>query len=238
MSKDLEFLSRIVRSASELIGDKFEVRAKDDKGDLVTNLDFEIEKYLIDEIGREYPGFTVVSEEYNSENRATENCFVIDPIDGTINFANGLPLWGIQVACVRGGKVCAAVIYLAALGEFYEADESGAYLNGEKIGVNHYGVDRGLCDIEGPDKRKYQGLAMKEFRHVRNINSAAVVFAWVAAGRLSAATYLGWDKLWDYLPGRYLVEKAGGVVFDAEGVHLVANCEEWLGALKELVGVE
>ncbi len=238
MSKDLEFLSRIVRSASELISDNFEVKAKDNKGDLVTNLDFEVEKYLIDEIKREYPGFDVISEEYNGNVEATEDYFVIDPIDGTINFAHGMPIWGIQVACVRGGEVCASVIYLAGLGEFYEADESGAYLNGERIRVNTFGVDKGICDIEGPDKRKFQAEVMNRFRHVRNLNSSAVVFAWVAAGRLSAGAYLGWDKLWDYLPGRYLVEKAGGVVLDKKGMHLVTNGEEWLGALKELVGIE
>lgn len=236
MNKDLEFLVRIVREASKLITNDLEIQAKDDKGDLVTNFDYQIESFLIDAIGKEYPDFTVISEEYNSEAIMTDDCFIIDPIDGTINFAHGLPLWGIQVACVRNKEVCAAVIYLPALGEFYTADENGAFLNEERIVVNNFDVGQGLCDIEGADKSRFQVRAREVFRHVRNINSSAVVFAWVAAGRLSVAGYVGWDKMWDYVPGRYIVQQAGGVVYDEEGVHLVANGEGCLRALKGLVG--
>lgn len=237
MGKDLSFLSRIVKSASGLIDSDFEVKNKDNKGDLVTNMDLEVEKYLIDEIEREYPDFMIVSEEYNSDVKPKGDYFVIDPIDGTINFANRLPLWGIQIACVRGGEVSAAVIYLPVLDELYAADKSGAFLNDHRIAVNKFGLDRGLCDIEGTDKTKFQIKARGEFRHVRDINSTAVVFAWVAAGRLSMAGYIGKDKPWDYIPGRFIVERAGGVTYDKDGVHLVANKEECLERLKRTVGV-
>ena len=91
---EIEFLKRIVKEAEKIAEQKYEVHAKDDEGDLVTNLDLEIEKYLISEINKNYPDFDIVSEEFNTENKLTDNCFIIDPIDGTINFANGLPLWG------------------------------------------------------------------------------------------------------------------------------------------------
>lgn len=237
MGKDLSFLSRIVKSASELIDSDFEVKNKDNKGDLVTNLDFKVEKYLIGEIEREYPDFMIVSEEYNSDVEPKGDYFVIDPIDGTINFANGLPLWGIQIACVRGGEVSAAVIYLPVLGELYAADEGGAFLNGQGISVNEFDVDRGVCDIEGTDKTKFQIKARGVFRHMRDYNSTAVVFAWVAAGRLSMAGYIGQDKPWDYIPGRFIVERAGGVTYDKGGVHLVANKKECLEELKQVVGI-
>ena len=95
MSEDLKFLIDVVKNASFLINDELEVKAKDDKGDLVTNFDYAIEKYLIEKIKEKYPDFSIISEEYNNNNELTENCFTIDPIDGTINFANGIPLWGI-----------------------------------------------------------------------------------------------------------------------------------------------
>lgn len=234
-SKELDFLVKIVKKAGELIDDNLEVRAKDNNGDLVTNFDFEIENFLIAEIKKEYPDFAVVSEEYNSEKSITKNCFVIDPIDGTVNFAHGLPLWGIQIACIKDRKTCAAVISLPALGEFYEADESGAFLNEKRITVNKFDVSKGLCDIEGSEKRKKQPKALTMLRHIRSLNSSAVVFAWVAAGKLSAAAYVGIDKPWDYVPGEYLVEKAGGVTYDAEGIHLASNGDEYLEALKEVV---
>lgn len=62
MSKDLEFLIELVKNASLLIDDEFEVKAKDDKGDLVTNFDYEIEKYIIDKIKQDYPDFSIISE--------------------------------------------------------------------------------------------------------------------------------------------------------------------------------
>ena len=110
MSEDLKFLIDVVRSASLLINDELEVKAKDDKGDLVTNFDFAIENYITGRIKEKYPDCSIISEEYNNNNELTEICFTIDPIDGTINFANGIPLWGIQVACIRDNKTCAAVI--------------------------------------------------------------------------------------------------------------------------------
>ncbi len=233
-SKELCFLTKIVRQAGELINDDLKIKAKDDHGDLVTNFDYAIEKFLISEIRREYPDFVIVSEEYNSDIKMAENCFVIDPVDGTINFAHGLPLWGIQVACVKAGKTCAAVVYLPALNEFYEADESGVYLNEEVISVNNYGLAQGLCDIEGTNKRELLPTAFRSFRHIRNLNSSAVVFAWTAAGKLSAGLYFGKDKPWDYIPGQYLVERAGGVVYNEEGVHIAANGVEWSEVLKEM----
>ena len=112
MCDDLKFLIDVVKGASLLITDEFEVKAKDEKGDLVTNFDYEIEKYIIDKIQEKYPNFSIISEEYNSDKQLSENCFTIDPIDGTINFANNIPLWAIQIACIKNKKTCAAVIYL------------------------------------------------------------------------------------------------------------------------------
>lgn len=130
--KEIDFLKKTVLEANKISNNPFKVRNKNSENDLVTNLDLEIEKFLIDEIGKEYPNFDIVSEEYNTNNQITDNCFIIDPIDGTINFANNLPLWGIQVACVKNGKTIVSVISLPRINEFYYADETGAYLNDEK----------------------------------------------------------------------------------------------------------
>ncbi|MBO4880642.1 MAG: hypothetical protein J5555_03070, partial [Firmicutes bacterium] len=136
MTEDLLFLIDAVKEAAAMITDDFEVNAKDDDGDLVTNFDYEIEKCLIDKLRSRYPGFSIVSEEYNADEALTDDCFTIDPIDGTVNFANRIPLWGIQIACIRDGKPCASVIFLPKMDELYCADETGAFLNGERIRVN------------------------------------------------------------------------------------------------------
>ena len=77
MEKDTKFLIEIVKQALNLITQEFEVKAKDNKGDLVTNFDYEIEKFIIDKIKQNYPQFDIVSEEFNSQNGLTKNCFVI-----------------------------------------------------------------------------------------------------------------------------------------------------------------
>lgn len=66
MTKELKFLIDIVKEASKIITDEFEVKAKDDKGDLVTNFDYEVEQFIINKIKKEYPTFTIISEEFNT----------------------------------------------------------------------------------------------------------------------------------------------------------------------------
>lgn len=231
MSDDLKFLIEVVRGASHLINDEFEVKAKDDKGDLVTNFDYEIEQFIIEKIKENYPDFSIVSEEYNSKKDLTDNCFTIDPIDGTINFAHNIPLWGIQVACVRNKKTCAAVIYLPKLDEFYYADENGAFMNDKPISVNKFGIDKGIYTVEGPEKYLAQGKMIEKSRHSRDFYCSAVNFAWVACGKLSATNFV-WDTFWDYVPGQYIVEKAGGVIYNSERTHIASNSEEFLNILK------
>lgn len=135
MSEELVFLIDVVKEASSLITPDFEVKAKGNNGDLVTNFDLKIEK-----LKEKYPDFDIVSEENNSDKGITENCFVIDPIDGTVNFANNLPIWAIQVAMIKNNDVVAAVIYAPRLNELYCADSRAAYFNNKKIHVNNMDI--------------------------------------------------------------------------------------------------
>lgn len=232
MTKELKFLLETVKGASKLITDEFEVKAKDDKGDLVTNFDLEIEQYIINKIKEEYPDFAIISEEFNSKQGLTDNCFTIDPIDGTINFAHGLPLWGIQTACIKNGKTCAAVIYLPKINELYYADKNGTFLNDKKVCVNNKSIDRGLYTIEGRNCMIARYKMDKINRHSRDLHSAAADFAFVASGKTSATNYMG-DSYWDYVPGQYLVEMAGGVIYNSKGMHIAANSEEFLKVMLE-----
>ena len=231
MTQELEFLITTVKEANKLITEDFEVKAKDNKGDLVTNFDFEIEQFIIDEIKKEYPSFSIVSEEYNSKEGLTDNCFVIDPIDGTVNFANKIPLWGIQVACVKDGKTCAAVIYLAKLDELYSADKTGAYLNGSKIKVNNIEDEKAIYVLEGPGKYKVTTNQKKNSKMTRDLWSSAVCFAWTACGRISAVNYVG-KNLWDFMPGQYIVNQAGGYIYNDEKNHIAANTKNLLENMK------
>ena len=230
MADDLRYLIDLVKEASLMITDEFIVKAKDDQGDLVTNFDLAIEKFMIEKLNEKYPNFDIISEEYNSDKALTDNCFTIDPIDGTINFAHNIPIWAIQIAMIKEGNVVASVIYAPKLDELYYADSNGAYLNGLPIHVNSIPPRNGLYCIEG------NGGAFKNNdnflpRNYRDFHCASLSFAYVACGRLNGIIF-NFHTYWDYVPGMYLIKQAGGITYDEANRHLAANNEEYLSLLK------
>lgn len=229
---EIDFLKRIIKDAEKLSQKHFEVRQKDDKGDLVTNLDAEIEKYLISEIQKKYPGYTIVSEEFNSNSHTTDNCFIIDPIDGTINFANGLPLWGIQIACRKNGKTIASVIDLPKLGEFYYADETGAYLNDTKISVKEVPIKNSIYSIVGHRGMHATEKMQSYSRNHRNLGAICVAFAFMASGKIHGVNFRV-EHPWDYEPGLFLCEMAGAVTKSVKGFHAAAMNQEFLDILEK-----
>jgi len=239
MNKDTLFLIKTVYDSAQLITDDFFVASKDERGDLVTSFDYDIEQFIIDAVKRDYPKFDIVSEEFNSDAELTSNCVVIDPLDGTINFAHGLPLWGIQVAMIKGGKTIASVIYLPKLYELFWADESGAYrienptdiekdiiIRSKKILVSDRPACKSLYLVEGGDKFVALNKMNKDVsRHWRYFCCTALNSAWTACGRLGGAI-LRKDNVWDYLPGQYLIKQAGGVIINKKGAHIGANSHD------------
>lgn len=232
MEKIAEFLAEVVVEASKLITEEFVISAKDDKGDLVTNFDYEVEKFIIDKINRAYPNYKIISEEFNSSEVWSDNFFTIDPIDGTINFAHNLPFWAIQVACVSEGKLCASVIYLPTMNELYVADSSGSYLNGERIKVSDIEAKKCLYSIEAKEKEALKCIEKMETPYPlqRKFYCAALEFAYVACGKLGGISIMC-DTIWDYLPGCLLVEKAGGKIVHENRLHIAACSDEMVNML-------
>jgi myo-inositol-1(or 4)-monophosphatase len=228
----LSFLIEIVKNAGKLINDNFLISQKGLENDLVTDLDIKVEDYLIKEINEKYPNFDIVSEEINYNKSVTGNCFVIDPIDGTINFANHLPLWGIQIACLVESKVVAAVIYLPKMNELYYANENDAYLNDIKINTNIVPIKNTLYSIDGTNNLPIMEKMRPYSSGRRNLGAACVSMAFVSCGRLHGALFRS-DKPWDYLPGLFISKKAGAAVLDEPGFHCAAMNQEFLNILKE-----
>lgn len=221
----IEFLKDLVYRASKLITDEVVVKAKDDKGDLVTNFDYEIENFMCREIKKYYPNFDIISEEFNSKKQLTQNCFVLDPIDGTVNFSHKFPLWGIQIACIKNGATCASMIYLPRLDEMYWADETGCYMNDKKIQVNNYSYDKNLISVEGRNRLQIMANMERLNRNVRGIYSSSVSFSYVASG-IFGGVILIQDSAWDYIPGQYLVKQAGGFILNEKSFHIASNNKE------------
>ena len=203
------------------------------ENDLVTNFDFKVEKYLIKQIKENFPNFDIISEESNPNGKLTENCFVINPIDGTINFANNFPLWAIQLACVKNRKTCAAVIYVPKLNELFYADEGGAFLNGNKITVSNFPKEKIIFANEGKDRVLYNIEISKSIPHIRSTGSAAISFAFVAAGRFGANLFTR-DNLWDYIPGTYICKMAGAKIIDKKDCHIAASSLDYAKFLENV----
>lgn len=229
--KIIDFLKSIVKEAEEITKSKFDVKSKGGENDLVTTLDLEVESLLIKRIREEYPDFDIVSEEYNTNNQITNNCFIIDPIDGTINFANNLPLWGIQVACVKNGITVASVISLPRINEFYYADETGAYLNGKMIHVNEVPIKNTLYAIDGNNNLPCMQRMRKYSSNRRNYGGVCVSYSFLAAGRIHGAVFRS-DKPWDYEPGLFICKMAGASVKSIKGFHAAAMNDEYLNILE------
>lgn len=229
---EIDFLKRIINEANEISKKRFEVYSKGGENDLVTNLDLEIEKYLINEIKETYPDFDIVSEEFNTNGTVTDNCFIIDPIDGTINFANNLPLWGIQVACRKNGKTIASVISFPRINEIYYADETGAYLNDKQISINEVLIKNTLYAIDGNNNLPCMQRMRKYSSNRRNFGGVCVSMAFVASGRIHGAVFRS-DKPWDYEPGLFICKMAGAKIKSIDGFHAAAMNQEFLDILEK-----
>ena len=227
----IEFLKEIVKQATKLTHEHFEVYDKGNKGDLVTNLDIKVEEFLMDKIRKKYPDYDIVSEEFNSKKQVTNNCFIIDPIDGTKNFANDMPLWAIQIACVKDGKTIASVISVPKLNELYWADETGAYLNGKRIHVRQVPINKAFYSIDGTDFLQIVHNMKQHTLNFRRFGCLGVAMAFVAIGRIHGTLFVH-NKPWDYEPGLYLVKQAGGSIESVDGFHGGAMNKEFLDILK------
>lgn len=243
--KELNFITAKMRQAYELYaasGPK-DVRSKS-AFDLVTEVDVNIERFLTEAILTAFPGDRIHAEELSSEQAITGRTWVIDPIDGTNNFAHNIPTYGIQCCLFDGSKPRMAVIWLPCQEELYTAMEGeGCFLNGQKITVDQsVTADTALISV-GDFTHKCDRLAALQYKAVgylyprvaklRMYGAASVDCALFASGRL-AATVFTTRNLWDIAPGILLSQEAGAIVlgldgepydFTKEGVMLAANEE-------------
>ncbi|GAA5167925.1 hypothetical protein GCM10023214_42900 [Amycolatopsis dongchuanensis] len=154
---------------------------------------------------------------------------MLDPVDGTANFARGIPLCGVSLGLVDGRRAVLAAIDLPYLGETYSAVEgSGAYAGEERISasqaaqlsdamiaVGDFAVGEG-AEVKNQARLRLLEHLGRRAQRIRMLGTAAVDLAWVASGRLEAAVILA-NLPWDTLAGVLLVREAGGFVLDGDG---------------------
>lgn len=238
--KEIKFLIRCAKESYKIIKNNKKIVSFKGKNDLVTNLDLAVEKFIIAEIHKKYPNFDVVSEEFNSKKQLTNNCFTIDPIDGTINFANDLPLWSIQIGCIIEGETVASVIFMPEMKRLYFAVKNqGAYLNGKRIFCKEIKSKLSIFSIECSNLQLKSDLAKsinKSTGHnLRTFSAVSCSYAFLASGSLSGHIFLGYTA-WDVVPGILMCEEAGVKIFKKENYYTIcAKNNDYINILKEKV---
>lgn len=244
-TKELNFITEKIKEAYSrfALSGPQDVRSKS-AFDLVTEVDVNIERFLTDAISAAFPGDKIHAEELSSSQEITGRTWVIDPIDGTCNFAHGIPTYGIQCCLFDDGEPRMAVIYLPRQNELYTAMEGqGCFLNGEKVSVDKsVTADTAVISI-GDFTHKSDRLAALQYKAVgylyprvsklRMYGAASVDYAWFVSGRL-AATIFTTRNLWDIAPGILMSREAGAIImgldgqpynYSKEGIMLAANEE-------------
>jgi myo-inositol-1(or 4)-monophosphatase len=204
--------------------------AEKSERDLVTDVDYAVEDAIRDFLARQTPDIAMVGEERgHSGPEADGRWWVLDPVDGTTNFARGIPLCGVSLGLVEAGRGVVAAIEAPYLGVSYAAAEgSGAWqddrpmraasvrtLSDAVISLGDFAVG---AQAEQKNRLRIELLTRLGARaqRVRMIGTAALDLAWVASGQLDASIILA-NLPWDTMAGVLLVREAGGVVLDQDG---------------------
>lgn len=201
--------------------------------DIVTEADREVEQLIRMRLAEARPGDGFLGEESGAERGVGEITWVVDPIDGTVNYAYGIPSYAVSIAAVSGEPdparwtAHAGVVFNPASGELFQATSGGgARLDGRRIAVNRGPGPAGalLATGFGYDPATHSGdlarvaRVMPLARDLRRIGAASLDLAFVAAGRLDGYFERGLHP-WDHAAGALLVAEAGGVVGGAPGGH-------------------
>ena len=209
MIKACEKVSKLlIRDFGEI--EKLQVSKKGPK-DFVTNSDIKTEKVIIEELKKARPNYSILSEENGIENnKDLKNTWIIDPIDGTINFLHGIPHFAISIALRSNNEIVSGLIYDPIKNEMFFAEKNkGSFLNNQRIRVSkRVNLEDCLVATSGKINKDYN------FNY-RKTGCAALDLAYVACGRFDGY-FQNNLNLWDVAAGIVIVKEAGGVINDID----------------------
>ena len=201
--------------------------------DFVTNSDLKAEKIIIDELKKARPNFSIISEENGIEvNKDKNNTWIIDPIDGTVNFLHGIPHFAISIALKSNDEIISGLIFDPIKNEiFYAEKNNGAYFNNKRIRVSKKNQIENCLFVTGGKIKN--GLELP----FRKSGCAALDMAYVASGRYDGYFQDGLN-LWDIAAGIVLVKEAGGILNELdlsanENIKIIATSADINAKLKE-----
>lgn len=204
----------------------FKISNKEGVNNLVTEADHASEKAILAIIKSHYPDHQVLAEETGEIKQDSTYKWIIDPIDGTVNFAHGIPLNCVSIGIEKDGEIIMGAVYNPHMNEFFFAEKgNGAILNDKPIQVSEETKTINACLVTG---FPYTYINMpngpleiferfiRKGVPVRRLGSAAIDLCWVAAGRFDGF-YEHKLEAWDSAAGYLIVEEAGGTVTDFNG---------------------
>ncbi len=229
LSKELEIAIRAAKEAGKILSELFgKVTQIVKKGEinLVTEADINSEKKIIEIITSSFPSDSILAEETGNSKKSSARVWIIDPLDGTTNFAHGFPFFAISIALEIDNKVVLGVVHIPYLNEIFHAiHRKGAYMNGKPIHVsatNELGDSLLATGFPYDIHQRSEGVLdlFKKMilvaQGVRRAGAAAIDLCYVAAGRLDGF----WEeflKPWDTAAGALIVEEAGGKLSTFDG---------------------
>ncbi len=228
-SRELELMLRLAREAGELLREGFGTAMQvEHKGpvDLVTEFDRRSEALILEGIRREYPSDGILSEESGSNGVRGERTWIVDPLDGTTNFAHGIPVFSVTMAVSDDRGMHSGLVYDPLRQETFWAERgAGAFLDERRLRVSHVddlrrsllvtGFPYDIATSRFNNLDHYANFAIR-CQGVRRLGSAALDLAYLAAGRFEGY----WDlqlSAWDVAAGALLIQEAGGRVTNIHG---------------------
>lgn len=225
----LEVALSVAEQAGKLLLDNFCGKRKIDyKGriNLVTEMDTESEKLIVDSLKKEFPGHGILAEEGSRTDSDSRYLWLIDPLDGTTNYAHGFGFFAVSIALQEKDRgIVAGVVYAPYINECYTALKGGgAYLNGNPVRVSGTdNLEKSLVatgfpyDVkESHDNIEYFNRFVIHAQAVRRPGSAAIDLCSVAAGKFDGFWELKLNP-WDTAAGSLILEEAGGMITDLNG---------------------
>lgn len=223
-------LLEITGLAAEYIRQKsllpFEIEFKTDASNLVTEVDKGAEKLITDYIRKSFPTHSILAEESGLDSNSGDTIWVIDPLDGTTNFAHGLPIYSVSIGIMKNNEIIMGAIADVSRNVIYSAElGGGAHKAGKKIQVSQKSVLAESLLVTGfpYDFREHAdsilsvfGSFVKKARGIRRLGSAAIDFCYIAQGAFDGYWEMHLNP-WDICAGKLIVQEAGGMVTDYKG---------------------
>jgi len=212
ISANLNIMIRASEKASKiLIRDFGEIEklqvSKKGPADFVTNADLKAEKIILEELKKARPNYSIISEESGVEkNKDKNNTWIVDPIDGTVNFLHGVPHFAISIALKSKDEIVSGLIFDPIKNEMFFAEkDNGAFFNNQRIRVSKKNHINDCLFVTGGKTKNQLDLPY------RKTGSASLDMAYVAAGRYDG--YFQYDlNLWDIAAGIIIIKEAGGIL--------------------------